>query len=119
MNSGWDQKVADGDAFRGGTGFPDLNFPGFGPDAIDWLLNYRDISSIGVDTMSLDPGNSATFDVHVNFLGTGRFGLENLANLGHIPPSGATVFIGVIPWEEGSGGPCRVIAQVKGRQHDD
>lgn len=114
MNSGWDQKVSDGDAFRGGTGFPDLNFPGFGPDAIDWLLNYRDISSIGVDTMSLDPGNSSAFPVHINFLGSGRFGLENLANLGQIPARGATVFIGVIPWEEGSGGPCRVIAQVSG-----
>ena len=60
--------------------------------------------------MSLDPGNSSTFAVHVNFLGTGRWGLENVANLGQIPPRGATVFVGVIPWEEGSGGPglsCR------------
>lgn len=112
MNSGWDQKVGNGDEFRGGTGFPDLNFPGFGLEAIEWLLANRDISSIAVDTMSLDPGNSSTFDVHVNFLGTGRWGLENLANLSQIPPHGATVFVGVIPWEEGSGGPCRVLAQI-------
>ena len=111
MNSGWDQKVDDGDAFRGGTGFPDLNFPGFGIEAIEWLLGERDISGIAVDTMSLDPGNSTDFPVHINFLGTGRWGLENLANLSQIPPRGATVFVGVIPWEEGSGGPCRVIAQ--------
>ena len=112
MNSGWDEKVADGDAFRGGTGFPDLNFPGFGIEAIEWLLEERSISSIAVDTLSLDPGNSSDFPVHVNFLGTGRWGLENVANLGKIPPRGATVFVGVIPWEEGSGGPCRGIAQV-------
>jgi kynurenine formamidase len=111
MYSAWEEKVADGDAFRGGTGFPDLNFPGFGIDAIEWLLESRDISGIAVDTMSLDPGNSATFPVHINFLGTGRWGLENVANLSTIPPRGATVFVGVIPWEEGSGGPCRVIAQ--------
>jgi len=116
MNSGWDEKVNDGDAFRGGTGFPDLNFPGFGADAIDWLLTKRDISSIAVDTMSLDPGNSSDFAVHVNFLGTGRYGLESVANLSEIPPRGTTVFVGMAPWEEGSGGPCRVLAQVTGNR---
>jgi kynurenine formamidase len=95
MNSGWDQKVADGDAFRGGTGFPDLNFPGFGIDAIGWLLEERTISGIAVDTLSLDPGNSSDFAVHVDFLATGRWGLENVANLGQIPPRGATVFVDV------------------------
>ena len=112
MNGGWDAKVGDADAFRGGTGFPDLNFPGFGLEAIEWLLENRDITSIAVDTMSLDPGNSSTFPVHINFLGTGRFGVESVANLGQIPPKGATVFVGPIPWEEGSGGPCRVLAMV-------
>ena len=34
----------------------------------------------------------------------------NLANLAKIPAKGATAFVGVIPWEEGSGGPARVIA---------
>ena len=112
MNSGWDQKVADGDAFRGGEGFPDLNFPGFGIEAIEWLLEKRNISGIAVDTLSLDPGNSSDFPVHINFLARGKWGLENVANLGKIPPRGATIFVGVIPWEGGSGGPCRVIAQV-------
>lgn len=112
MNSGWDTKVGDGDAFRGGAGFPDLNFPGFSADATDWLLANRDIVGIGVDTMSLDPGNSTDFAVHVSFLGSGHYGVENLANLGSIPAKGALGFIGPIPWEDGSGGPCRVLATV-------
>lgn len=115
MNSGWDGKVDDGDAFRGGAGFPDLNFPGFSADAADWLIAKRDVVGIGVDTMSLDPGNSADFAVHVGFLGSGRYGIENLANLDHIPAKGALGFVGPIPWEEGSGGPCRVLARVNGR----
>ena len=110
MNSGWSGKVDDGDTFRGGAGFPDLNFPGFSIDATDWLVAHRNPVAIGVDTMSLDPGNSSTFDVHVGFLGTGRYGIENLANLDSIPARGAHAFVGAIPWEEGSGGPCRVLA---------
>ncbi len=110
MDSGWDQKVDDAEAFRGGVGFPDLNFPGFSADATDWLVANRDPVGIGVDTMSLDPGDSSDFAVHNEFLATGRYGIENLANLGSIPPRGAVAFVGPVPWEDGSGAPCRVIA---------
>ncbi len=119
MHSGWDSLVADGDAFRGGAGFPDLNFPGFSRDATDWLLSRRDVVGIGVDTLSLDPGSSQTFDVHVSFLGAGKYGIENLTNLAELPARGATAFVGPIPWEEGSGSPCRVLAQVPGRRGND
>lgn len=110
MSSGWDQKVDDAEAFRGGDGFPDLNFPGFSADATDWLVANRDPVGIGVDTMSLDPGDSADFAVHNEFLSTGRYGIESLANLGRIPPRGAVAVVGPVPWEDGSGAPCRVIA---------
>lgn len=110
MNSGWADKVGDPDEFRGGTGFPNLNFPGFSIEATEWLVSNRDPVGIGLDTMSLDPGNSQTFDVHFGFLATGRYGIESLANLDQIPPRGALAFVGPIPWEDGSGAPCRVIA---------
>lgn len=110
MYSGWAERVDDADAFRGGSGFPDLNFPGFSSDATDWLVARRDPVGIAVDTMSLDPGNSLDFAVHFSFLATNRYGVENLRNLGQAPAKGATVFVGAVPWEDGSGGPCRVIA---------
>jgi kynurenine formamidase len=110
MNSGWAAKIDDPLAFKGGAAFPDYHFPGFGVEAAIWLAENRDVTGIGVDTMSLDPGNSSTFPVHVNFLATDRYGLENLNNLGRIPPRGALAYVGLIPWEEGSGGPCRVLA---------
>ncbi|HZA40649.1 MAG TPA: cyclase family protein, partial [Actinomycetota bacterium] len=86
------------------------HFPGFGIDAVEWLLANRSITGIGVDTLSLDVGASTTFDVHVTLLGADKYGIESLANLSLIPPRGAEAFVGVIPWEEGSGGPCRVVA---------
>ena len=109
-DSGWAAKVGDPLAFKGGDTFPNYNFPGWSEEAALWLVDKRDVTGIGIDTMSLDPGNSLTFPVHVNFLATDRYGLENLAGLDGIPPRGATAYVGLIPWEEGSGGPCRVIA---------
>jgi kynurenine formamidase len=110
MNSGWDAKADDEAAYKGGDAFPNYNFPGWSEAAVRWLLEERDISAIGVDTMSLDPGNSTTFPVHLLLLGADRYGLENLANLGSVRPRGTTAVVGVIPWEEGSGGPARVMA---------
>lgn len=110
MNSGWAEKIGDPLAFKGGAAFPNYHFPGFSLDAAMWLVEERSVTAIGVDTLSLDPGNSSTFPVHVNYLATDRYGLENLANLDRIPPRGATAYVGLIPWEEGSGGPARVIA---------
>ena len=109
-DSGWASKVNDPDAFKGGPAFPNYNFPGWSVEAALYLAEKRDIAAIGIDTLSLDPGNSTTFPVHVQYLGTDRYGIENLTGLDCIPPSGATAYVGLIPWEEGSGGPCRVIA---------
>jgi kynurenine formamidase len=110
MHSGWEARVGDPVAYRniGPDGL--FHFPGFHVEAVEWLLEKRDIQGIGVDTLSLDFGPSQTFDVHLLLLGADRYGLENLANLKKIPPRGATIFVGLIPWQDGSGGPCRVIA---------
>jgi kynurenine formamidase len=110
MYSGWEERLPDGDAYKNADSSGTYHFPGFGIEAAELLLDKRSVRAIGVDTLSLDPGNSTTFDVHVTWLGADRFGIENLANLGKLRARGATAFIGVIPWEEGSGGPCRVIA---------
>ena len=70
------------------------------------------MACIGVDTLSLDPGNSADFGVHFSWLPGGRFGIENLAGLDQVPASGATVFIGAPKHKAGTGGPARVMAVV-------
>jgi kynurenine formamidase len=110
MDSGWASKVDDPLEFKGGEAFPDYHFPGFSEEAARWLARRRDVTAIGVDTLSLDPGNSTTFPTHAGFLATDRYGLENLNHLDKIPPRGATAYVGLIPWEQGSGGPCRVVA---------
>jgi len=110
MYSGWESRAGNSDSYRGTDPDGMFHFPGFSVEAVEWLLERRDITSIGVDTLSLDYGRSATFGVHVTLLGADRYGIENLAGLGKIPARGATMFVGLVPWEQGSGGPCRVIA---------
>ena len=110
MYSGWEERLPDPDAFKNADANGTYHFPGFGLEALEWLLRRREIRGIGVDTLSLDPGISTTFAVHTTLLAADRYGLENVANLRHIPPLGASVTVGVIPWDEGSGGPCRLLA---------
>jgi kynurenine formamidase len=110
MYSGWDSRVSDPAAFRNPDPSGVLHFPGWGKPAVEWLLGRRKITALGVDTLSLDHGPSTSFDAHVTLLGADKYGVEALANLGRIPPRGATAYVGLVPWEEGSGGPCRVVA---------
>jgi kynurenine formamidase len=110
MDSGWAAKVGDVAAYRGADAEGVLHFPGFGAEATEWLLRRRGIRALGVDTLSIDPGISETFDTHLILLGADRYGVENLNNLDRIPRRGATIMVGLIPYEEGSGGQARVFA---------
>jgi kynurenine formamidase len=110
MHSGWESRAGDPGAYLGTDGSGVLHFPGFSGEAVAWLLAERAIGGIGVDTLSLDPGPSSTFDAHLTLLGADRIGVENLRNLKAVPARGANLVVGVIPWEEGSGGPCRALA---------
>lgn len=109
MHSGWAAKVGD-PSFRN-TPEGAFAFPGFSKEATDYLAELG-AASIAVDTLSLDPGNSADFAVHFSWLPGGRFGIENVANLDQLPPKGATIFIGAPKHRTGTGGPARIIAVV-------
>jgi kynurenine formamidase len=111
MLSGWDVHVAT-DKFRNADDDGVMHFPGFGLEAIDFLLKERDVKGIMVDTLSLDNGPSTTFDVHYNWLPANKWGMECVANLGQLPPFGAAVFVGGPKIGGASGGPSRVIALV-------
>ena len=109
LHSGWAAKVAD-PSFRN---TPDgaLAFPGFAKSATDMLIEMG-AAAIAVDTLSLDPGNSADFAVHYSWLPSGRYGIENVAGLDRVPAAGATIFVGAPKHKGGTGGPARVMAVV-------
>ena len=110
MNSGWAAKVGS-EEYRNADADRKLHFPGFHVETTQALLE-TGAASIGVDTLSLDHGISADYATHYAWLGAGRYGIENLANLDALPPSGATVMVGAPKHKRGSGGPARVLAMV-------
>lgn len=109
LYSGWGAKTG-GNGFRNFDGEA-MHFPGFHVEAAQMLLE-TGAGSIGSDTLSLDHGPSADFATHYAWLPTGRFGIENLANLDKMPAAGATVVIGAPKHRGGTGGPARIFAMV-------
>ncbi len=110
MYSGWDAKIKDAKAFLNLDGTNTLHFPGFSPEAALFLVRERDVVGIGVDTISLDPGNDKTYKAHKVWLAAGKWGVECVANLKQVPPVGATVFVGASKVGGATGGLVRLVA---------
>lgn len=110
MHSGWGGKVST-DEYRGFDG-EKQHYPGFHVEAAEMLIQETSAASIAVDTLSLDHGISADFATHYSWLPSGRFGIENLANLDKLPAKGATIVIGAPKHKGGSGGPARIFAMI-------
>jgi kynurenine formamidase len=110
LNSGWDAKVDDPEAYINLDADNVPHFPGWHPDAAAFLVNERNIVGLGVDTVSLDFGASTDFGTHLTVLPAGKFGIENLANLAQAPVTGGWIIIGGPKHQTASGGPVRAYA---------
>jgi kynurenine formamidase len=112
MNSGW-HKLLDSPKFTGRDDAGKNHTPGFHPEAAHFLIGERNVKGIGVDTLSLDRGIvSGEFPVHYEWLGSGRWGVEALANLDAVPEKGGLLFVGGPKVKGGTGGPSRIVALV-------
>ena len=101
-----------GTAERGPDAVPKLHFPGLSAELAKWLVEQRKVAAVGLDTASLDAGQSKDFIAHRILLGAGIPGFENVAELDQLPAKGATVVALPIKIRGGSGGPLRIVAQV-------
>jgi len=110
LNTGWSEKWGIPDEYLGLDHDGVSHFPGFGIDAVKYLLSDRGISGAGIDTHGVDPGRDNSFAVNRMMLQQPRLVLENLTNLDQLPPTGATVVIGLIRLQGGSGSPVSVMA---------
>jgi kynurenine formamidase len=101
-----------GTANRGAEAVRDLHFPGMHPDAVRWLVANRPIKAIGIDTASIDHGQSTLYEAHRLLFERNIPAFENLTALERLPLRGA--FIIALPMKigGGSGAPLRAIAIV-------
>jgi len=87
-----------------------LHFPGLSAEAAEWLVENRNIHAIGIDSPSIDYGQSQYFKSHVILLSQNIPVFENLTNLDQIPEKEFEIIALPMKIKGGSGGPLRIIA---------
>jgi kynurenine formamidase len=113
LRTGWSRYWGDAGRYLGDDTPGDashLHFPSYGKEAAAFLVTHRKVSAIGTDTASIDYGPSKDFIVHRIVADANIPGLENLANLEHLPDTGAWIIALPMKIGSGSGGPLRVVA---------
>jgi kynurenine formamidase len=115
LHTGWGERWPDrlrylGDDTPGDAS--NLHFPSYGAEAARYLVEVRKVGVLGVDTASIDHGPSTDFPVHRIAAAANVPGLENVAQLGQVPATGAWVVALPVKIAGGSGGPVRIAALI-------
>jgi kynurenine formamidase len=101
-----------GTAERGAGAVPKLHFPGIHPDTAKWMVANRRIKAVGIDTASIDYGQSTKFETHQILYDRDIPGFENLAALDRLPPTGSVAIALPMKIRGGTGAPLRVVAML-------
>jgi kynurenine formamidase len=109
-----DKKNYLGTDQHGEEAVKDLHFPGLDPEAAKWLVENRKIKAVGIDTASIDYGQSTVFGSHVALMTNNVPAFENVANMDKLPAKGFQIFALPMKIKGGSGGPLRIAAFVPG-----
>lgn len=119
IHTGWSKMVQSRSKYTGLDRNNKLNFPGLGKEAAEWLANHGSNNShstgivgVGIDTLSLDIGQSVLMPAHATLFAANIYGLENVANLTRLPAVGSYVTVMPMRIGGGSGAPARIIAEV-------
>jgi len=113
FGSKWpDKKAYLGTDQKGEAAVKDLHFPGLHPDAAKWLIENRKFKAVGIDTASIDYGQSTDFKSHVALMTKNIPAFENVANMDKLPIKGFQVIALPMKIKGGSGAPLRIAAFV-------
>lgn len=114
IRTGWGSRWPDRGRYLGTTktgpaAVAELHSPGIHLEAAR-VFARRKINAVGIDTPSIDYGQSTTFTVHRRLFAANIPGFENVANLDRLPATGAFVIALPMKIGGGSGGPLRIVA---------
>ena len=98
--------------YAGSKNSTDLHFPGLDPKAATWLVMERKIKAIGIDTFSIDYGQTKMFFAHQILTKNNIPIFENVASMATLQANGFTIYALPMKIKNGTGAPLRIIAQV-------
>jgi len=88
-----------------------LHFPGLAKDAAQWLIKERKIKAVGIDTASIDYGQTVSFPTHRVLAENNIPVFENVAHLNKVNSPFAEVVALPMKIKGGTGAPLRIIAK--------
>lgn len=101
-----------GTSQKGAEGIAKLHFPGIDPGTAEWMVQHK-VKAVGIDTPSIDYGQSKDFKTHQLLMSANIPAFENVANIEQLPGTGAYIVALPMKIKNGSGGPLRIIAWIK------
>ena len=119
MRTDWSRRWSQG---QDGESFQNLDetgqhTPGPSSEAVQFLVGERGVLGFGSEAIGTDAGQGyhlrPPYPCHYYMHGAGRYGLQCLANLDLLPPTGAVLLCPPLKIEKGSGSPLRVLALVE------
>jgi len=120
IRTGWGKYWPDAKRYLGtdehGAGaVAKLHFPGISAEAARLFVE-RKVAGVGIDTASVDYGQSKDFQTHRILYSHDVYGLENVANLDRVPTTGALLIALPMKIKGGTGGPVRIVAVLPERK---
>lgn len=111
----WHKRMPDAAAFLN-MREDGAHTPGPSQEAVQWLIDARNVRGFGVETINTDAGQSYAWPVaypcHTLMHGANKLGLQCLTNLDQLPTRGALIVAAPLKIQGGSGSPLRVFAVV-------
>lgn len=100
-----------GTTLHGQEAISGLHFPGLAKDTAEWLIDNRHIKAVGIDTASIDYGQTIRFPTHQALSARNIPIFENVANLNKIHSPFAEIIALPMKIKDGTGAPLRIIAK--------
>ena len=113
MSTGWAKFWPSGDLMTKKDNKGVAHFPGWGKDAVEFLISERNVKAFGHETTDTDGGMAISADdysVETLILKKNCYQIELLADTSMVPPVGAIASVTFPKPKGGSGYPARVFA---------
>lgn len=111
--TGWSQRWNSASEYRNQDSRGVSHYPGFSLQAVQFLVQGRNVVGLGIDSAGMDGGERVESPVRDYALSHSVYQIENVANLELAPESGGLVLVAPSKLQGSSSAPVRVMALAK------